>query len=84
VRTLLGYGTASVGGVPVDVVRIRIDGTLTGRVRGTSVDLLTLVASTGLPVRWERSVDTIADAFGSSVRYQEQAQFDLVSLTPST
>ena len=66
----------------VAVVRIRIDGTITGRIRGTSIDLLTLVAGTGLPVRWQRSVDTLADAFGSTVRYQEQAQFDLVSLHP--
>jgi hypothetical protein len=84
VRTSLTFDKATVGGVTVDVVRIRVDGTLSGRVRGTSVDLLTFVASSGLPVRWERSVDTLADAFGSTVRYQEQAQFDLVSLTPST
>jgi hypothetical protein len=83
-RTTLGSDTATVGGLVVDVIRIRVTGTLTGRVRGTSLDLLTVVAATGLPVRWERSVDTLADAFGSTVRYQEQARFDLVSLTPST
>ena len=27
-------------------------------------------------------MDTVADAFGASVRYQEHAPFDLVSLTP--
>jgi hypothetical protein len=74
----------TLGGVPVEVVKIRIAGTMTGRVRGTSTDVLTLVAATGLPVRWERTVDTLADAFGASVRYVEQAQFDLVSLTPQT
>ena len=83
-RATLGRGTVVIGGVTVAVVRIRIDGTITGRIRGTSTDLLTLVASTGLPVRWERSVDTLADAFGSTVRYQEQARFELVSLTPQT
>ena len=83
-RTTLARETAVVGGVSVAVVRIRIDGTITGRIRGTSTDLLTLVVGTGLPVRWQRSVDSLADAFGSTVRYQEQAQFDLVSLAPQT
>ena len=84
VRTTLGLGQAMVGGLAVEVVRLRIDGTLTGRYRGTSVDLLTLDAATGLPVTWERSVDTVAEAFGASIRYREQARFDLVSLTPTT
>lgn len=84
VRTTVRYGRATVGGVTVDTVTVRVDGTMTGRVRGTSMDLYTLVASTGLPIRVERSVDTIADAFGTSIRYQEQATFDLASLTPQT
>jgi hypothetical protein len=84
VRTFLGASQVTVGGVAVEVVRIRIDGTITGRARGTSSDTLTLVAGTGLPVRWERSVDTVADAFGASVRYVEHATFDLTSLTPQT
>jgi hypothetical protein len=84
VRTTLGRGTVLVGGVAVEVVQIRVDGTLTGKVRGTSSDLLTLVAATGLPVHWVRSIDTLADAFGTTVRYQEQARFDLQSLTPQT
>jgi hypothetical protein len=84
VRTTVGTGRMTIDGVTVDVIRFRIDGTLTGRVRGTSVDLMTVVASTGLPVVWDRTVDTVADAFGASVRYQEQARFELVSLTPTT
>ncbi len=84
VRTTLGYATVTVGGVAVPVVKIRVGGTLTGRVRGTSLDLLTFDVASGLPVRWERSVDTMADAFGTSVRYQEHVVFDLVSLTPAT
>jgi hypothetical protein len=83
-RTTLGTGQATVGGITVDVIRIRVDGTLTGWARGTSTDVLTVVAATGLPVVWERTVDTVADAFGASVRYQENARFELVSLTPST
>jgi hypothetical protein len=84
VRTTLGTGQMTIGGVTVDVIRLRVDGTLTGFTRGTSRDLMTVVAATGLPVIWERTVDTVADAFGGSVRYQEQARFELVSLTPAT
>jgi hypothetical protein len=83
-RTVLRYGTATIGGVAVDTVTYRVDGTMTGRVRGTSMDLYTVVQATGLPVHMERTVDTVADAFGTSIRYHEQATFDLVSLTPQT
>jgi hypothetical protein len=73
-----------VGGQVVDVVRLRVDGTLSGAVRGTSTDLFSIDAATGLPISWERSLDTVADAFGTTIRYQENARFDLVSLTPTT
>jgi hypothetical protein len=84
VRTTVGFGTATVGGQVVAVVRIRVDGTLTGRIRGASQDLLTLVAATGLPVHWQRMVDTMAQAFGTNVHYVEHATFDLQSLVPQT
>jgi hypothetical protein len=84
VRTVVAFGTATVDGVAVETVTYRIDGTMTGRVRGTSTDLYTVAKATGMPLHMERTVDTIADAFGTSVRYQEHATFDLVSLTPQT
>jgi hypothetical protein len=84
VRTTVAFGTATVAGNTVETVTYRVDGTLTGRVRGTSTDLYTVDRATGLPIRIERSVDTVADAFGTSVRYQEHATFDLVSLHPET
>jgi hypothetical protein len=84
VRTIVGFGTATVGDQVVDVVRIRVDGTLSGRIHGTSLDTLTLVAGTGLPVHWDRMVDTLAQAFGSTVHYVEHATFDLQSLSPQT
>jgi hypothetical protein len=83
-RTTLAFGTATVGGVQIATVTYRVDGTMTGRVRGTSSDRYSVVMATGLPIRIDRSVDTMADAFGTSVRYQEHATFDLVSLTPAT
>ncbi len=84
VRTLVGFGTATVAGTTVDTATYEIVGTMTGRVRGSSTDRYTVVRSTGLPIRLQRSVDTVADAFGTSVGYQEQASFTLVSLTPRT
>ena len=83
-RRTLAFGRAEVGGVLVDTVTFRIVGTMTGRVRGTSSDTYTVVRSTGLPISVDRTVDTMADAFGTSVRYQEHATFDLVSLDPQT
>jgi hypothetical protein len=68
----------------VEVVRIRVDGTLSGRIHGTSHDVLTLVRSTGLPLHWQRTVDTMAQAFGTNVHYVEHATFDLQSLVPQT
>jgi hypothetical protein len=75
----------NVGGVPVDAVHIAIDGTFTGKATGRSHDELWLAEATGMTLRWDRMVDTMADAaFGAQVRYQEQASFVLVSLTPRT
>jgi hypothetical protein len=64
-------------------VRFRLDATMTGRARGTSTETFWVSPVTGLTLRWERSVDTIADtSFGAKVRYQEQATFVLESLDP--
>jgi hypothetical protein len=84
VATFLGTGQETVGGQVVDVVRIRLIGTISGAARGTSSDEFTLVASTGLPVRVVRSVDTVTNALGNDVRYSESATFVLQSLTPAT
>lgn len=84
VLRVVALGTRTVGGVTVDTVEVRIAGTMTGRVRGTSLDLVVMDARTGLPIEVERWVDTVADAFGTSIRYQEHAEFQLLSLTPRT
>jgi len=69
--------------VEVDVERIRLDGTVSGKAEGTSVDELWLVGSTGMIARWTRYVDTKADAaFGAKVTYRESASFVLESLEP--
>jgi hypothetical protein len=77
-------GTAVVDGVTVETITYRIEGLMTGRVAGTSLDINTVVRATGLPVRAERWADTVANAFGADVRYQEHVTFDLLSLTPAT
>ena len=83
-RTFVGPERLTVGGTEVEALRIVLVGSFTGKAEGTSRDELWLAADTGLTLRWDRSVDTIADAFGGAkVRYREQASFVLESLTPS-
>lgn len=82
-RTYLGRGTIDVGGRPVEVEHIRIEGRFTGKATGRSLDDLLLLPDNALTVRWKRMVDTKADAaFGAQVRYEEQADFVLESLEP--
>jgi hypothetical protein len=82
-RTYLGSETMQIDQVEVDVERIRLDGTFSGKAEGTSVDELWLVSSTGMIARWTRYVDTKADAaFGAKVTYRESASFVLESLEP--
>jgi hypothetical protein len=85
VRTYLGRESISIDGRTVETVRLHIAGTATGKQRGSSVDDLWLDPMSGMPIRWERSVDAIADAtFGARVHYKENAKFNLVSLRPRT
>lgn len=82
-RTYLGSETMQIDQVEVDVERIRLDGSFSGKAEGTSVDELWLVSSTGMIARWTRYVDTKADAaFGAKVTYRESASFVLESLQP--
>ena len=84
-RTVRGRETIAVGGRQVEVVRVSIDTKLTGRTTGSAHDELWLLATNGLTVRWDRQVDTVADAaFGARVRYREDASFVLESLEPAT
>ncbi|MHB8664274.1 MAG: hypothetical protein ACYDH6_16460 [Acidimicrobiales bacterium] len=83
--TDLGSQQVVVGGVAVTVVHTVLDSELSGRAVGTAHDDLLIVADTGMTVAWTRSVDTVADAaFGAKAHYTEQAQFQLLSLTPQT
>lgn len=82
-RTYLGHEPSEVGGQMLDAVRIRIDATFTGKAEGSSEDHFWVSPSTGLPYRWDRTVDTVTDAgWGAQVTYQEEASFVLESLEP--
>ena len=52
---------------------------------GSGARWVTLLPQTALVLRWDRTVDTMANAaFGADVHYQEQATFLLESLTPTS
>lgn len=80
--TRVGDETLDVGGEPVVTVHVNIEFEMTGDARGTSTVDVWLHPETGLIVREERVVDTYARAVWGDVRYQEEATFHLLSLTP--
>lgn len=71
-----------VGGTPVEVVRVRIAGVLSGSTRGRSDREVWLRSSDGLLVQAIGDTDTQADTAGGTVRYQERYRLRLQSLTP--
>jgi hypothetical protein len=81
-RRYEGTSQVAVGGVSVQAVKVRIDSRMTGKIEGESSDTLWLHPLTGMTLRWDRTVDTLASAYGAKVRYQEDASFVLASLEP--
>jgi len=82
-RTFVGLERMNVGGDEVEALHLRLDATMTGRAVGGAVENFWLVPGTGLPIRWERDIDTVANtAWGTKVRYRENATFVLESLEP--
>lgn len=84
VGQVLGTEVIDVGGVDVEAVRVHIDFTMTGTVRGTATADRWLHPETGLDLRLDRTTDTRARSAWGDIRYQEQASFRLLSLTPRT
>jgi hypothetical protein len=84
VGTFIGLETLDVGGAPVETAHVHLEFEMTGSARGTSTVDFWLHPETGLIVREERVVDTYARAVWGDVRYQEEATFHLLSLTPQT
>jgi len=81
---MVGYETLHVGGAAVETAHVHIEFEMTGDSKGTSTVDIWLHPRSGLIVREERVVDTHARAVWGDVRYQEQATFHLLSLTPQT
>jgi hypothetical protein len=80
----LGTDELKIGGEVVKTIHVRDDGIVKGpKMDGTSMDELWLHPRTGVTLRWNRTVDTTAAAFGGArVRYTEEATFLLESLEP--
>jgi hypothetical protein len=81
-RSVLNDETMNIGGATVKAVRFRLDSTMTGRANGAATETFWISPVTGLTLRWERSVDTMANSAFGEIRYQEQATFVLESLEP--
>jgi hypothetical protein len=79
---VVGLEQLEVEGRPVPVVRVRLDGTLTGSTRGTSDRELWLSREQGLLVQALGETDTDADTAGGPVRYRESYRLRLLSTTP--
>lgn len=84
-RAFIGVRPLTIDGASVDAIHYRVDSTFTGHATGKSRDLFWVSPETGMVLRWDRMVDTLADAtFGAQVRYEEEASFVLESLIPKT
>ncbi len=71
-----------VGGTPVEVVRMRVDGVVSGSVRGSADRELWLRSTDGLLVQATGDTDTDADTPAGTVRYRETYRLRLASVTP--
>lgn len=80
----VGLENRVVDGIEVETVHLEVAFELRGDAEGESRLDIWLVTDTGLPVRIERTTDTKARSVWGDVRYEEEATFDLVSLTPRT
>lgn len=78
----VGIEQVEVGGQDVRTAHLHVEFVMTGDARGTSTADFWVQPDTGLIVRQHRVVDTYARAAWGDVRYQEEATFHLLSLTP--
>jgi hypothetical protein len=79
-RTFLGIDATDVGGEVVKAVKVTVEAEMTGTVDGESSDTLWYHPLTGMTLRWDRTVDTLATAYGTKIHYTEDASFVLESL----
>ncbi len=79
--TVIGPDTITVGGQPVDALKVRLESELAGDVRGQSL-LDYWIDDTGLVLRRESKVTTDADSPLGVTKYDETYTVQLVSLVP--
>jgi len=79
---LVGIEPLVIGGERIDAVRYHSESELRGDVTGHSQTEAWYHPETGLPLRVERRTTSYANAFGGDVEYNEDATFELISLTP--
>ena len=80
--TVLPRRTVDVGGVPVEAVALRVEARDGGASRGRVTELRLLEPQTGLPLRLERTVETVNDSPLGDVRFAERSTLRLLSLEP--
>jgi hypothetical protein len=81
-RTYVGMEAMKIGATSVDAVRFELRSTMTGKTNGTAHDEFWIHPQTAMTLRWDRTVDTMATAYGAQVHYEENASFVLESLEP--
>lgn len=79
---LLGLELADVGGVPVDVLHLRVRTSFTGPTTGSAERESWIEPETGLPVRLVMRSDTTNDSLIGDVDYTEDVELELTSLEP--
>jgi len=82
VRTFVGIEKLNVGGNDVKAVWFSLHSRMSGKTKVTADDHLWIHPKTGMTLRWDRQVDTMATAYGAQVHYLEEASFVLQSLDP--
>ena len=80
----VGSETMTIGGTPVEAVHYHRERTMSGGQRGTERADVWFDSSTGLPLRNERHISVDTDTVIGVTTYTEDADFELVSLTPTT
>ncbi len=79
---VVGPDVVMIGGAPVETLRLRMDTTMTGDVRGHMARDYWVIPETGLLVKTIIVTDTNGDMPTGSMRYREEVELTLKSLTP--
>jgi len=82
--SVLGLEELQVGGTPVPVVHVLLEGTSSGRGVGTTRREVWLQKGTGLVVKAVGATDTSSDSLAGTTSYEERYEIVLQSLEPAT